>query len=168
MALPISRNTDYTAASPIKSVDLNDLQDAVIAAQHGSITVPIPAAGWQPRAGGGGNLGDGKWTFSSATVLVAALPRLPVGTVIEQVVYGYNRGGAGTVTCQARKRNIVTGTVTALIGTLPAGDTTGSAHETHTDALNYTVEANTGVWLEVTCDNAANEFVGAVVTINKP
>jgi hypothetical protein len=168
MALPISRNTDYTAASPIKSVDLNDLQDALIGAKHGPISIIIPAAGWQQQSGGGGVLGDGQWTFSAVTSLVADLPRLPVGTVITSIVWGYNRGGGGNVTRKMRKRNVVTGAAPADAFAAPAADNTGAAWETQTDAPAYTVEADTGVWLEVTCDNAANVFGGAVVTITKP
>lgn len=34
MSLPLSRNTTYTAASPIKSNDLNDIQDCIISTKR--------------------------------------------------------------------------------------------------------------------------------------
>lgn len=43
--LPLSRNTTYTAAAPVKSVDLNDLEDSIIGAMHGLITVPCSIFG---------------------------------------------------------------------------------------------------------------------------
>lgn len=38
MALPLSRNTNYVADAEVKSVDLNALQDSVIAGLHGATT----------------------------------------------------------------------------------------------------------------------------------
>jgi hypothetical protein len=44
LALPRSRNTTYTAASPVLSNDLNSLQDCVIAALHGQIVRKLPVS----------------------------------------------------------------------------------------------------------------------------
>ena len=164
--LPLSRNTTYVPAAPIRSLDINDMQDMIVGASHGSIVIPIPAASWQPLAGGGGILGNGQWTFSADTTLVAPIPRVPIGTTLEQVVYGYNRAGAGTITCRTYKRNLVAGTIAAGLGLIPAGDATGAEWETFTETLDYAIEADNAVWLEAHCDNAANIFGGALVTIN--
>ena len=44
MSLPETRNTTYTAGLPVKSADLNDLQDAIVARQHGAIELWVPAS----------------------------------------------------------------------------------------------------------------------------
>lgn len=42
MTWPSSRLTTYAAAAAVKSNDLNALQDAIIAGQHGDVTLQIP------------------------------------------------------------------------------------------------------------------------------
>jgi hypothetical protein len=57
MPWPASRLTTYTPASPVKSNDLNAIQDATIAGQHGDWTECFPTS----RANGG-------WTWSTANM----------------------------------------------------------------------------------------------------
>lgn len=42
MTLPTSRNTTYTSANPVKSTDLNAIQDCIIAGKHGDLVWAIP------------------------------------------------------------------------------------------------------------------------------
>ncbi len=67
MALPLSRNTTYSPGSQVKSADLNDIQDQIIAGSHGERRIALGAGDWDPgwvtnmslvslaAAGGGGN-----------------------------------------------------------------------------------------------------------------
>lgn len=43
--LPYSRNTDYSAGSPVKATDLNDIQDAIVNAYRAEGWVPLPLVG---------------------------------------------------------------------------------------------------------------------------
>jgi hypothetical protein len=45
VTLPYSRNTDYSPGSPVKSYDLNDLQDAVVNLYRSEGWVPLPLVG---------------------------------------------------------------------------------------------------------------------------
>jgi hypothetical protein len=45
MGLPLERNTDYAPESPFRSMDANDMQDAIVAGAHGElVTVVHPFA----------------------------------------------------------------------------------------------------------------------------
>lgn len=50
MALPITRNTTYTAATPPRSADLNAIQDAIVGGKHGQILQLIPPSAVQSQA----------------------------------------------------------------------------------------------------------------------
>lgn len=165
MALPTSRNTTYAADSPIKSADLNDLQDTVVGMKVPLHYLHLPAAAWQARAGGGAVLGDHVWTFSGVSELVCPLV-LPVGTVIASIVWSYNRGGAGTITRRGRGRNILTGAAAADWFAAVA-DATGAAIENVTDTPAYTTLTDLGYQLSLAVDNAAHVFYGAVVGISR-
>lgn len=45
MSLPLSRNTTYAATSPVKSNDLNDLQDMIMGGKRGSLVEELGFAG---------------------------------------------------------------------------------------------------------------------------
>lgn len=40
--LPTSRNNSYAPGSPVKSTDINDLQDCVIDGKHGTVNICVP------------------------------------------------------------------------------------------------------------------------------
>lgn len=48
MALPSSRNRTYVASDPVRSQDLNDMQDCIIGKKHGTRTMILPAASGIP------------------------------------------------------------------------------------------------------------------------
>ena len=165
MALPTSRNTSYTASAPVKSADLNDLQDAIVAAWHGDVSLWLPAPLWQVETGGSGGHVDGTYTFGGATTIVCPLV-LPVGTFIDAIDWHYNRNSAGTVTTSLRRRNIVTGAAAADVGAANA-DSTGAALEVFNQDPNHTIETDYAYWLRVNCSNVANVFWGARLAIRK-
>jgi hypothetical protein len=47
--LPLSRNKTYTTATPVRSADLNDIQDCVVAGAHGTKTRWFPPYGRIPN-----------------------------------------------------------------------------------------------------------------------
>jgi hypothetical protein len=59
MTLPISRNTTYGPGSPVKSSDLNDIQDAIVGAKYGDLP-------WTTSAIKGADYGAA-WTYDNAT-----------------------------------------------------------------------------------------------------
>lgn len=166
MSLPASRNTTYSPSDPVKSADLNAIQDQIVGAKHPALSIALGAAAFLPKAGGNASLGDGQWTFGAVSTLQgSASARIPVGTRITTIEWFYNRGGAGNITVNLRKRNLRTGAAAADIATNT--DNTGAALEAFLMTVNYTVEADYEVWLEVTCDNAAHVFEGAIVSTDR-
>ena len=75
--LPSSRNTTYTGGTPVKSVDLNDLQDCLIGAKHPLITRRLSAMSGASfsatQTAGGGNFSP---TTSGAWVATAQFQTL--------------------------------------------------------------------------------------------
>lgn len=168
MALPTSRNTTYAASSKVKSVDLNDLQDMWVGDKHAERQHTLPAAAFAVKSGTA-VLGDGQWTFSATTILVAALgPIIPAAHRLVAVAWYYNRGGAGTITRRVRKRELsVPGAAADLAGPgYPIADTTGAAWETAIDILNLVAVDVEGAWLEIQFDNAGHVFGGVRLTFD--
>jgi len=169
MTLPTSRNTTYTAASKVKSVDLNDLQDMFTGDKHIERPHVLPAAAFQVKSGTAA-LGDGQWTFSATTVLVCPISNIiPVGHRLETVSWYYNRAGAGTITRRVRKRELsAPGAAADLAGPgYPVADNSGAAWETAADILNLAAADLEGAWLEIQFDNAGHIFGGARLTFDK-
>ena len=81
--LPLSRNTTYTPASPVKSADLNDVQDMIIGAKHGSITMGIDPCGGQAH-GANADLNTSKVTWSGVDTWETPL-LLPAGTRLTEI-----------------------------------------------------------------------------------
>lgn len=168
MALPDSRNTTYAAGDPVKAADLNDFQDNIVGDKHPTRTLHLGAADFTLKGSSGATLADGQWTFTALATIVCGLGKsIPEGHVITSITWRYNRGGSGTVTRRLRVREMATPAAAADVAGFPVADNTGAAHENNTDTPNYTVAANTGPWLEVTGDAAANVFVGATVNYRK-
>lgn len=84
MPLPTERNTTYAANDPVKSADMNSIQDQIIAAKHGDVIVdfsPLLAAA-------------GSWTYNANGYITSAqngtqgnvpLPVLPQGARIKSI-----------------------------------------------------------------------------------
>lgn len=53
MSLPSSRNTTYVASDPIKSADLNALQDCIVSGKHGELEKFFPCTEAQIVSGAG-------------------------------------------------------------------------------------------------------------------
>jgi hypothetical protein len=85
MALPISRNTTYSASTEVKSADLNDLQDMIVSGRHGEYEVFLPSSYGMSEEDT--SLNDiGVWTNSANAIARVYFPIvIPVGAVITQV-----------------------------------------------------------------------------------
>ena len=57
--LPLKRNTNYTQGAEIKSADLNDIQDMIIAGKHGEIPLQLNSSNAAIVSGGMRPHGDG-------------------------------------------------------------------------------------------------------------
>lgn len=100
--LPLSRNTTYTTSSPVKAVDLNDVQDCVIGGKHGAIDIPIhPALGIGIGWTYGTLPNEPGWTRDASPPVdhFLDLPlTIPVGTEIVSVDFEYSCGTIGQLT----------------------------------------------------------------------
>jgi hypothetical protein len=77
MALPLTRNTSYASKSQIKSADLNDLQDQIIAL-HGKLVIGSIASDAHVN---GDIIADGNfYTNGEETIVVPAVEGLPSPT----------------------------------------------------------------------------------------
>lgn len=172
MALPLTRNTTYTPASPVYSNDLNFIQDCIVGDKHGTVEWMHGGPAFTLVPGGNAALANGQWTFGAVSTLVSHL-RGGVGTRITSVRFGYNRGGAGNITLKLRMRNVATGApatdVVSQVINAGTGYTTITLDNTTPGSLlPLTSVGDESWWLEVTCDNAAHVFGGAGVFGYRP
>jgi hypothetical protein len=118
MALPSSRNTSYSPTNPLKSADLNAVQDCIIGAKHGDLTLLI-----SPHVGYGTNFSlafDDLVTFSGAGTWKVPL-RLPVGKRLKSMTIDLAGNSAQTMQCVLRGYK-----------TFPSTTTREAANPTHT------------------------------------
>lgn len=157
MTLPASRNTTYSAGSPILSNDLNALQDCIIGRKHGAITVAIH--GTRLHAVTGSNQTNQQRTSAGVSQTGGTLPgwcvgvELPIGTRILAVRAYFRDSATGTTTLNVALKKYVAVTPTATTvatsanslgnGTYQAA-TTGAVSETLVAGTNYEIEVNPG------------------------
>lgn len=165
MSLPVSRNTTYVAgASQVKAADLNDLQDAIINNRHGSVPLCLHASAFQ-KVTGAATLTAGNWV--GVGTFVAWLPFDP-NTLIDSIEWGYNRGGAGTLTLTLAEMLVLTNTPSSWS---PAAIAAGTGYTTSTYTAadinggggHATLPANAAWALQIDHTNAANVFGGVKI-----
>jgi hypothetical protein len=172
MALPSSRNRTYAADSPVRSADLNDLQDCIVDGKHGDRTLIFGAAAFNVQTAVANwatatvpQRDEGQWSFAAAAAgRIVAPVILPVGTRIRTVTWHFDKNSqAAALTMYLRKR---TGTTTTDLST--TADVSSGANPTSvTVTPNYTMEALYQVWLEVFAGNANHVFLRAELVIDK-
>jgi hypothetical protein len=165
--LPTSRNRTYNPDSPVRSADLNDLQDAIVETKHPLILIPLGASCWRQKAGGAGVEGDMQWTFTSTTELVCDLELQP-GTLIASVTWSYDRGGVGTFTRRGRRREMMTpGAAADWLAAVADSSSSGVANPV--DAPAFVTQDGEGLQLsiEFTFTHPANVFYGAVLGVSR-
>lgn len=151
----------------MKANDLNDLQDQIVAGRHGEITIPYGGPAFVPAPAANATLSNGIWTLTGAAVLSAAVERA-IGSTITSITslrWAFNRGGAGTLTLKLRKRNIITGAAAVDVDVQTI--VTGAVFATQDAPLNYTMEADSQLFFEVTSDNVAHVFHGVLLKVGK-
>lgn len=168
MSLPSSRNTSYSASSPIKSADLNDVQDCIVAGKHGIKYLSIPAAlarwdsGW--AFAGSGN----RVESSGSASLYLPVPAFVGDTLGDLVVYYYGNSAADI-------DNIDLYSVAPLpSGTATSRNTSGSwsiSAPTSTPAAavigidNYTLLSGENAFIRVVVNAAGIRILGAMVGV---
>jgi hypothetical protein len=172
MSLPTSRNRTYAADSPVRSADLNDLQDCIISSKHTDRTLVFGASAFNVQtavanwaAGTVPQRDEGEWSFAAAAAgRIVAPVILPVGTRIRTVTWHFDKNSqAAALTMYLRKR---TGTTTTDL-TTTADVSSGAAPTSVAVTPNYTVEALYQVWLEVFAGSVSHVFIRADVVVDK-
>jgi hypothetical protein len=165
MALPDSRDITLGGGSKIPSSLLNALQDQVIGSKHPEQPVIYGPGSFLLEAAGATLSGNEYWEGSGAFTIRRNLLR-PVGTVITEITYVYNRNNVGTLTLRFQKANLITGGVhTDIVAASSIAAGTGIATTTITP--NYTMEADHSIVLRLTGSNATNRIYGARVKFRR-
>lgn len=141
MALPTSRNTTYAATDPVKSADLNDIQDQIIAdSADKDYTLPIikgvAATGtYTVSTIGVGTLGTG------SQVILIPIDDLQVGARIRSAFVTVNANIASdTVTVELMRRGS---------GSAIASNTGTAAAKISLSSIDHTVLADDAYYLRV-------------------
>ena len=118
--LPRSRNTTYAPGVDIKSADLNDLQDAVIAGKHGARRLMIPPSTMRPLSGAE-YISTHRWRgVGTASIVNADLP-LSLGDHLRGItVHGRTTGGRMSMRLIERSLELDTDTQHLAVGSLVA------------------------------------------------
>ena len=168
MTLADSRNTTYAPADPVLSNDLNELQDAVVQAAHGSVVDIVNAQAM--RLGAGVAVNAGGWIAWSGGGSAFWYPQLRVGqrvTGLTLRVYGDGAAdftvGVYVVSPTAGLTQICPGGVTAAI-TNPAA----SWADAPIDLTDTTLAAGECLLIEIAGSAANLRVLNAQLTNTKP
>ena len=104
MSLPASRNSDYSPAAPVKSQDLNDIQDCIVGGKHGDVTLCADAADAVAVTGSPSYDGT-SWTFGPVSIIDIPL-RKPEAGRVKSVTFYWHFAGAQNVTLEIKRRNV--------------------------------------------------------------
>lgn len=159
MSLPTTRNTNYADTDPVKSADLNDIQDQIIAmyaGAHGERTIPLalgqpgpPSSGSLPTGSGAIRPESISFTDSLGEGVSYALT-LPVGSrILRFRVYVDANADSELLTARLRRNPRA-----AAVATIATDDisTTGELEV----ASVYTTIANESYFVELLCDANTN------------
>lgn len=96
MAWPDTRMTTYTPASPVKSNDLNALQDATIGGKHGTLTKWFPPGGARNETSITFDGGNGNFAASADNAVLDYIP-IPLKAGTQIIGYKVRLLGVGFV-----------------------------------------------------------------------
>jgi hypothetical protein len=156
VVLPVSRNTNYGAEVPVRSVDLNDLQDMIIAGKHGELEVPVHASGFTPGSGAP-VFGGISWLGAGGAAFTLFAPVVvPVGDRITRCRFNYNRENAGHVIVSLNYWDLTTGTGPNLVAQFD--DNVAPVASTYHEiaGINVTVLTGQAFFLKYSFDAAAS------------
>lgn len=168
MALPLSRNTDYSSDSPVRSLDLNDLQDAVANGSHGEVVDIINGTGLRFASGVAAS-GSG-WAQWSSAASAFWTPTLRTGQRVTGLLlraWGDASAdftiGVYVVSPAAALTQICPGAVTAAITNPPA-----SWADYAIDLTDTTLAAGESLLIEIAGSATGLRVLNAQLTNHKP
>jgi hypothetical protein len=165
MPLPRSRNTTYTPEAPVKSFDLNDLQDCSIRGAHGDQRINIPAANgyaytdanWQRE---GGNVIWGGSGGPSAAHSWFVPIELPVGAVITSVIWFFLR--TSSVNLELSASDLLAGGTSFTPVTISSGTGAASQALTHPNPDGFTIPTLGSLTAIATLTGAGSTYLNSV------
>jgi hypothetical protein len=179
MSLPVSRNRDYSAETPVSSADLNDFQDKIIAAwagKHGDKVLQLSALAGLPSFPDGvdDSLVRGLVGWESSTGAVGAdtvyvfLPiPLLLGDRIKSVK-GFVYTPSASTDVELWKVELTTGALTQVGSTANAAAMAADYQTLEIGPLTETVAAEFAYLLRWNPAAGAEKFLGAEVTFDHP
>lgn len=172
-ALPLGRPRTYGSNTPLVPQDLDDIFDSIIGGKHGAIDIPYGPQQFFRDDGSGQLLAvqAQQWSFNGATsAWLAADLRLPVGTMINTITFGYDRQ-AKTIDVGLVRRAFPGGAQTTVVpsaGTVT--DTTSSGP--HSNIITYGHITEAGYIYEmlatITTASGAPLLYGSIVNCHRP
>lgn len=161
MALPASRNTTYAAGSQVKSADLNDLQDQIIALYQDDV-VNLGMVGAYPD---GANIsmttnisGRADWFFSNSagSAEILAIPiQITAGRIIRSIRFYYREAATEQLKFELAYTDATIGTGNSVAS---VNSTTGSSDtSTLLSASDHTVVAGRSYYALVRKLNGISE-----------
>lgn len=153
MAWPNTRLTTYAPASKVKSNDLNAIQDAIIAGQHGDLTPSIPPTDAIYQTLCAYNVA-GYIASTGVSLMIFPLHMLRPGHRLKQIVVSLFGSGGGNNTLAVEKI-----TAAGVLSTLPvvSGTTVvapGAAWASYTlDLTDYVLAAGEALQFTVSQQN---------------
>jgi hypothetical protein len=164
--LPLSRNRTYDTSTPVHPGDINDVQDAIIAAKHGELEIPIAAIEFVASVPANVSPGaDGSLLTSGAVTLYKSV-QLPVGVRVKS--FRVTANGNGTVditTAQVWRRNAPA--VSVSLGST-AINNVGASVETTIDLTDYTLVSGDVIVIQLTINATGCTIDRATLVIDKP
>lgn len=171
MSLPDSPNTVYAASSPIKSADLNDIQDCIVDGKHGQkyLAIPAAAARWDS---GWSFAGNGNRIISSGSaVAYFPIPACVGDEIGDLVVYHYGDGAADITEIDLYKiAPLPSGTQTSM-------NTSGTASVTNAPASvvakvvgvdNFVLGSGENAMVRIAVNAANIRLYGLMIGIKRP
>lgn len=172
MSLPESRNTSYAASSPIKSADLNDLQDCIIDGKHGLKYMTIPAIAGH-YASGWSIIGNGNRLESTgaAVLFLPVAPTFVGDRLSDLVIFHYGNAAAD-----------IDGIDLYTVAPLPSGtatsrNTSGTGTVTNPPASlvakvvaidDYVLDNYENAYIRISVNAAGIQIYGAMVGVTRP
>lgn len=162
--LPGSRNTTYGADAPVKSADLNDIQDCIIGNKHPELEICLFATDFSAEGLGTRNVNQAGYvtmTVGGGNDRLFAPVRVPVGKRITTCEVFYDGAADGaTLTPKLRKQILSTAAQADVVA--GAADT-GNGVESQVLTANHTVLAGNAYFVEVLVNSGVHRVHGAKV-----
>lgn len=166
MTLPASRNTTYTSGSPVKSADLNAIQDAIIGQKHGDVVMTIHPSLFTITTGGAYNA-NGYVATSASGTMRCAVPMLE-GSRIKEVVFSRYGDGAADITAMNVQIYDSIGSLPTAIGSGTVTNPPASWADTTIGVTEHQLAAGEALQIEFAW-NASGIRIGNVrITYDRP